>query len=225
MHLLEQVYGINTVMLCTTGAAADVDPTLEMPVWGPRNERNVVRIARLFAAQALEQLERTLVVDRHEIRTVMRETYHNVRSDWMELFGAGSQKMRSEYAEGFSTSAWIAEILRSGGFTTEVQAVRLNDLTLLAFPGEIFTDTCFRLKEQAALAVLETTNDYIGYIPPKETFAEGGYECAQHFASRVYPASEEILRKSAEAAIESLHANYFNGESSNLAHGNLAVVS
>lgn len=212
MHLLEQVYGAGAVVLCTTGAAADVDPTLEMPVWGPRSECNVARIARLFAAQALEQMERTPVVDHHEIQTITRESYHSVRPDWSDLFGAGAQKMQSEYADGFATSAWISEILRSGGFTTEVQAVRLNDLTLLAFPGEVFTSTCLDLKARAALAVLETTNDYIGYIPPEHVFAEGGYECAQHFASRVYPLSEEILRKSAESVVDALQARYFSGE-------------
>jgi aminoglycoside N3'-acetyltransferase len=204
MRLLEQVYGDSCIVFCTTGAAGDVDPTLEMPVWGPRTDPNVVRLGRLFAAQALEQLERTPVTDHHEIQTAQRELTLDVRPDWVELFAEGSSKLRSEYAEGFKVSNYVADILVQGSFTTEVQAIRLNDLILMGMPGEVFVNTGLELKKRGTLAIVETTNDYIGYIPPVQAFAEGGYECSQQFSSRVLPSAEETLRKSAESAIEAL---------------------
>ncbi len=64
MAALESVLGESSVVLCTNGAAADVDPTFEMPYWGPRNDANAVRLGRIYAAQVLEALERAVVQDR-----------------------------------------------------------------------------------------------------------------------------------------------------------------
>jgi aminoglycoside N3'-acetyltransferase len=58
MALLETVLGKDSVFLCTNGAAADVDPTLEVPYWGPRSDESARHIGTIFAAQALEALER-----------------------------------------------------------------------------------------------------------------------------------------------------------------------
>lgn len=208
MHILEQVYGPGTLALCTTGAAADVDPTAEMPVWGPRNEQNAVRIARLFAAQVLDALERTKVQEMHEIRVTSREMLHGLRTEWINLVTRDVERMQSEYAEGRHSTPYIGQMVAAGACSLEVQAVRLNDLVLLAFPGEVFTTTSLWLKEHSAapLAVLETTNDYAGYLYPRQEFQEGGYECSLHFATRLHPTSEEVLRESAMDALRELNA-------------------
>jgi hypothetical protein len=205
MRLLENIYGPDALALCTTGAAGDVDPTLEMPVWGPRDEQNALRIARMFAAQAVEALEHTPIHDQHEIRVASRETWHPVRGDWIRLVADDAEGMQTEFADGRNCPPYLREILSRGGCSLEVQAVRLNGLTMLAFPGEIFSGTSLLLKEKAGfpVVVIETANDYAGYIYPEAVFQEGGYECGLHFAARLTPGAEAILRASAlEAARE-----------------------
>ena len=213
MHILELAYGPDAVVLCTTGAAGDVDPTSEMPIWGPRNEQNTVRIGRLFAAQVLEALEHTPVSDYHNLQTCTLPVQLKVREDWRQLFTRDQAKLQAEFSQGWELTGWIRGIVERGSFTTEVQAARLNDLTLLAMPGEIFARTSLCLKKMIGqpVMVLETTNDYIGYIPPAEAFEEGGYECGQHFASRLYPDAEEDLRIAAFDALSSFSNAQFTG--------------
>ena len=61
---------------------------------------------------------------------------------------------------------------------TLVQAMRIGDLKLLAYPGEAITELSIRLREtlDAPVAVLGYSNDHLGYITTQKIFEEGGYE-------------------------------------------------
>ena len=207
MHILENALGGDAIAFCTTGAAADVDPTKEMPYWGPRNEQNVLHIGRLLAAQILEALERTPVQDRHGIECLSLSERISLRQDWLQLMRVEQDKMKSEFPEAGETSRWIARAVENGFCEIEIQAVRLGDLIWVAFPGEVFVRTALQIKQAShvPLMVLETTNDYVGYIPPQQEFDEGGYECSQHFSSRLYPQAEEAVRRMALEAISGLN--------------------
>ena len=140
MHVLEQILGEGSLALCTNGAAADVDPTLEMPYWGPRNDQMASHLGRLFAAQMLEALERTEVQDVGELAIAREEIELAVREDWFRLMESEQARMRQEFASGWKFSSVVEEILDRGAIFTEVQALRLNRfIILVGFPGEIFS--------------------------------------------------------------------------------------
>jgi len=63
MAVLENVLE-PAVVLCTNGAAGDVDPTLEMPFWGPRSDAMARHLGPIFAAQVLDCFERIEVGDK-----------------------------------------------------------------------------------------------------------------------------------------------------------------
>jgi neutral ceramidase len=199
MHILENALGPDVVVLCTTGAAGDVDPTLEMPYWGPRNEQSAIHVGRIFAAQVMEALERTQVSDFYELQVVSTQTCLPVRADWLALFGDEIDIIRAEFSRDGIVSDWLRQILETGECRSEIQSIRINGLTLLSFPGEVFASTGLALKKASPdpLMILETTNDYLGYISPQQAFEEGGYESGQHFASRLYPEAESVLRNAA----------------------------
>ena len=88
MHALEGALGGQAVALCTNGSAADVDPTLEMPFWGPRNDANALRLGRIFAAQVLELLERVPVGDEARIGAALGRVELPVRDDWKRMVQA-----------------------------------------------------------------------------------------------------------------------------------------
>lgn len=204
MAVLESVLGKSAVALCTNGAAGDVDPTLEMPYWGPRNDANARHVGRIFAAQVLECLERVEVQDMAHIGSTQELVDLEVRPDWIRLLEAEQERMSQEFSKGWSLSSVTARTLHERVIHTEVQALRLNGLILVGFPGEVFAEVSLGLKSEVknrAVAVVELANDNIGYVAPPEAFAEGGYEVGQHLWGRATPEAMEVLMNAARRAI------------------------
>ncbi len=204
MAVLESVLGKSAVALCTNGAAGDVDPTLEMPYWGPRNDANARHVGRIFAAQVLECLERVEVQDMAHIGSTQELVDLEVRPDWIRLLEAEQERMSQEFSKGWSLSSVTAQTLHERVIHTEVQALRLNGLILVGFPGEVFAEVSLGLKSEVknrAVAVVELANDNIGYVAPPEAFAEGGYEVGQHLWGRATPEAMEVLMNAARRAI------------------------
>jgi hypothetical protein len=207
MALLENVLGDGSVALCTNGAAADVDPTLEMPYWGPRNDCMARRLGRIFAAQVLECLERVEVEDIATLGAAQEIVDLPIRPDWIRLLETEQERMQQEFLAGWTLNTVAAQVVQKQVIHAEVQALRLNGLILVGFPGEVFAEMSLGLKSQArdcAVAVVELANDNIGYIATPEAFAEGGYEVAQHLWSRVTPEAMDELMAAARRAIDKL---------------------
>jgi neutral ceramidase len=59
-----------------------------------------------------------------------------------------------------------------------LQALRVQDATFAAVPGEVFAEIGLRVKRSAAHPVFVTSlaNGYIGYLPSRRAYAAGGYE-------------------------------------------------
>lgn len=200
MVVLESVFGGSSVALCTNGAAADVDPTLEMPYWGPRRDEMARHLGRILAAQVLEALERTEVRDIATVGSVSEQIDLEARTEWMQLLESQKGRVLQEFMEGWSLESTTRETLEDGLVQTEIQALRLDDLILLGLPGEVFAEFSLGLKSEVdspALAVVELANDDIGYIAPPEKFEEGGYEVEQHLWSRITPAGTMAVREAA----------------------------
>lgn len=204
MAVLERALGGSAVALCTNGAAADVDPTLEMPYWGPRNDAMARHLGRIFAAQVLECLERVEVQDVAVVGAAQELVDLAVRPDWIRLLEAEQERMQQEFSTDWSLSTVTTRALQERVIHTEVQALRINGLILIGFPGEVFAEVSLKLKSEApdrAFAVLELANDNVGYIVTPEAMAEGGYEVGQHLWGRVTPESMEVLMAAARRAI------------------------
>jgi Neutral/alkaline non-lysosomal ceramidase, N-terminal len=62
---------------------------------------------------------------------------------------------------------------------TEVQALRIGPMGLVALPGEIFVAIGHAIKRQSPFPLtmpISQANDSVGYIPTPEAYAQGGYE-------------------------------------------------
>jgi len=58
-----------------------------------------------------------------------------------------------------------------------VQALRIGQLMFVGLPGEVFAETSLELRKTLSTAnVVSCANDYVGYLPPREEYARGGYE-------------------------------------------------
>jgi hypothetical protein len=93
---------------------------------------------------------------------------------------------------------------------TLIQAIRLGSALILTFPGEVFLehaqDALRGLPVESAM-VFGLANDYVGYIPTREAFSEGGYEVKTSFvSSRFDPSAGERLVSASRALAAELLA-------------------
>jgi hypothetical protein len=87
------------------------------------------------------------------------------------------------------------------GTHTLVQAVAINDLLILAVPGEMAAEIGLRLKRRgvremgfAHVAIVGLANDHVGYILTPEQMGRGGYEAAISFyGPQLGPLMEEAV--------------------------------
>jgi len=69
--------------------------------------------------------------------------------------------------------------LQATTLSAEVQALRIGEVGIVAFPGELFVELGLLAKARSPFAttlVVELANDSIGYIPTRRAYSEGGYE-------------------------------------------------
>jgi neutral/alkaline ceramidase-like enzyme len=91
---------------------------------------------------------------------------------------------------------------------TEVQAVAVGDLALIALPGEFFAESGQRLRERSPFpitVVIGYANGCLGYLPPASAFEEGGYETQLSPWSRVGPGAEAVILNAAGETLAELH--------------------
>ena len=80
--------------------------------------------------------------------------------------------------------------------TTVAQAIVLGDMRIATFPGEVFFEYALQVLDgylDRGL-IIGLANDFIGYIPTRAAFGEGGYEIkTSRGSSRFAPEAGEIL--------------------------------
>src|SRR3546814_10869413 len=83
-------------------------------------------------------------------------------------------------------SDWSSDVCSSdlGGLYVESQVLRLGNMPFVAMGGECLFDTA-RIIESAVgdCLVVSYANDYVGYLPTREHYGEGGYEPAASMLS------------------------------------------
>jgi len=96
--------------------------------------------------------------------------------------------------------------VHKGRTSTCVQAMRLGDTLLVAYPGEPIAEVGIDIREKLAprtVVVLGYTNDHLGYLTTNEVYNQGGYEAGMGL---VYPEATykfiEATRKLALGLVE-----------------------
>jgi hypothetical protein len=93
----------------------------------------------------------------------------------------------------------------SGNRLTEIQGIRVGDAVFVSLPGEAFVDIGLAIKAKSPFPytfAVGYANDYIGYVPTKEAFLEGGYEVS---SSKFPPEIGEELVEAAVSCVKKLY--------------------
>ncbi len=99
----------------------------------------------------------------------------------------------------------LAKKLAEGPLRAEVQAMRLGPVSWVSLPGEPFVEIGFALKEAGATFVVGYANGWLGYLPIRRAYDEGGYETLAGPWSRVAPGSAERLETAGVACLSAVN--------------------
>lgn len=219
---VERLLGCSTLFLA--GACGDVNPLTPGTSLERVYDRSVGTFADVeemgtaVACEAVKALLGSRREDEVELSTFRREVKLSVQQ--VPEVGLGEvaaleEELRRALARGNETSAsqlrfklgvarWALEVARrlrerapGGELTTEVQALRLGSVAIVALPGEPFVEVGLAIKSRSPARltmVAGYSNDAIGYVPTDTAFDEGGYETA-------FPACV-VGRGSAERLVE-----------------------
>jgi hypothetical protein len=92
---------------------------------------------------------------------------------------------------------------------TEIASLRLGSLLLIFIPGELFVEIGLAIRKASPFAttwIVGYAEDYVGYIPTRAAYDEGGYELGPGAWARVGRGAEAILLREARALLRSLKA-------------------
>jgi hypothetical protein len=182
------------VCLFTQGAAGNIN-TIRVTT----SHRDAQAIGQTLGRAALDQVERL------KRRPSIRETAVRVASERVQLSprtprpDAGGKARGPQPAE-----ARLARKLAEGPIRAEVQAMGVGPVKWVSLPGEPFVETGLALKRAGAAFVVGYANGYVGYLPIRRAYAEGGYEVMLGAWSRVAPGSAEQLEANGAKLLQQL---------------------
>ncbi|MDR1619328.1 MAG: hypothetical protein LBS18_01495 [Clostridiales bacterium] len=219
---IQKRYGPDTVVLYANGAQGNLvaaDPYKPFVT----GFEEAARVGKLLAEGAIKMIDRMALYDTGykkdwaiqaavapvwlPIRQMKREDMQRAKK---LLAGGGEGVM----LHGLDPRAEGESILEFAQYAKKeersvIQAIRLDDVIIATFPGELFFEYARTAMSGVATGfVIGLANDYVGYIPTKEAFLQGGYEVKTSYASsRFAPEAGDILVKETKALIKNLQEN------------------
>lgn len=118
-------------------------------------------------------------------------------------------KTQRLYASITNFYAREAQGLPDGHLPIELQGFRLGNAAFVAIPGEVFVEIGLTLKRQSPYMtfVFGIANGYVGYVPTRQAYADGGYEVV---SSKCQPEAADILIEKVAKLTEQLFSDGAN---------------
>jgi hypothetical protein len=89
-------------------------------------------------------------------------------------------------------------------YRAELAAARIGDLGIAMVPGEVFSSLGKAIRDSSPFKytmVVSYMNGYVGYIPDREAYREGGYEA---LSSHLSPEASDVVVSTAAKLLNSL---------------------
>jgi len=219
---VRKLLGADCVAMTVNGACGNIHHTNHLD---PRYKRDVNR----HVACLTETVQRILP-DLHPIRALPLQWARRVLPLQMRNLPtedvAAARNLLDEHPEPMWNEAkdnihwdWVYALAtldlaerqqRQTTYDYEIQAFRLGDLALVAWPGEPFVEAQLELKKNSPAAhtfVAHMSSDCAGYLPTREAFAHGGYETRTANWSKLAPEALETVTKESVTLLRSLFAS------------------
>ncbi len=207
------------IALFLQGAAGDINPvrgnsfdwrdveTYGLMLGGATLEAvGLARLAEPCAEPALAARSERVLVEAREAPTV-EEAAEALRSAEEAVAAVGRDHPHHARLHGAARMARETHRLAQFGrepITAEVQCLRIGEVALAGFPGELFSALGQQVKQQSAAPatmVVECANGCLGYLAPRDEWERGGYEVGLGPWCRVAPGGPERM---VEAAVRQM---------------------
>ncbi len=222
--LVEQVLGSDSLCLFVQGAAGDINPVNDasgefddvasfgaMVGGGILQGVGQARLATGAEEVVLDAARRVVPIAARQAPDV--DTARAAREEAVAALARVSRGA-PEFPRLYGVARAADETYRLAQFgsdplAAEVQALRLGDVGIATFPGELFCGLGLRVKERspAPLTVIAAcANGCLGYLHPEEAWEHGGYEVGMGAWCRVAAGGSEKLAAAAEDLMRVLFA-------------------
>ena len=91
---------------------------------------------------------------------------------------------------------------------TRLQIIRLGDIALVGFPGEMFGRLGLELRRRSPFrntCIIGLANEQIGYIPDRKAYVDGGYQTWVGWHSKLEVGTGEAMIDEAVAMLDELY--------------------
>lgn len=190
------------VCLFTNGAAGNVNS-----ISVSTNFEDVNRVGKKLGHAAIAK------IGRMKLETPIADAVIRVISDSIELgprecpaLSDAEQIAKTDPSPLNQRILRLARKLSEGPIRAEIQAMKLGPLKWVSIPGEAFVETGLALKKSGASFVVGYANGWVGYLPIRRAYDEGGYEVDLGAWSRVAPGSAERLEALAQKLLNKINA-------------------
>ena len=226
--VLERVKGLSFTSMFTNGAAGNINPLSSVGYTCPGTFRDAERLGSIIAGEALKTLEQTETSGEAKIQTSSVTHYLSMEEPPIaeaERYVRDAQQKVAELKEKGAEPNKIApyeavleyyernlrllkeEQAKEMRLPLEVQVFRMNDIALVAVPGEMFVEIGREIKAQSGVKntfIIGYANGYIGYIPTLKAFEEGGYEPTRTWWNRATPEAGKIIKEGSLKQLEAM---------------------
>lgn len=160
--------------------------------------------AAVAAASQIVELPRKQLPGREEADRRVAE-YQKIHDEAVKA-GATPAEVRvvKTRLEGALRERGMSGYFDSLEFRAEIAAARVGDLGIAMVPGELFSSLGKAIRDSSPFKytmIASYMNGYVGYIPDREAYAEGGYEA---LSSHLSPEAADVVVSTAAKLLNSL---------------------
>jgi neutral ceramidase len=184
----------------------------------PYKRDNAIRIGENLAQESSRAIENLRWVEPKTLRSGRKSVSLAIRVPSTEQIENARHIVNSHVGtptRPFARAQALLDTAAQAGetFAAEVSAITLGEIALIGLPGEMFTAWGISIRSSSPFRfnlISGVTNDYIGYIPTREAFPQGGYETEFGRASFAEESAGEKLIDAAQRLLRSLERGKAN---------------
>ena len=208
---IQRMHGERFVAMLSNGCCGDVN---NIDVHNPPERKgyaHVEHVASILAADVYSLTEHIKPTSEVQLRAASRNVTIPIRPVTEKMAEAARETLRDapeDINRYTKEQIYAREVLllreMPREVETEVQAFalrsELGDMAILGLPGEMFVEIGLRIKEGSPFRptmIVELANDWVGYVPTKKAFGEGGYETELARSSKLVPEAEDVFVETA----------------------------
>jgi hypothetical protein len=209
-EVLKTVYGPQTEVLFGLGTCGNLNHINVSKEEKEQGFETAERIGYALASSVIKEdpaLElassETLKVGHKKVALAIPE-YTKKEFDQAEINARKTSDLHASTPE-IREAMKILRVQRKQGqpFQVEVQTVGLDDLGIVALPGEVFVELGLDIKKQSPYKhtmILTLTNNELGYVPNADAFQYGAYEVevsniAEGEGEKLVEAAVDLMQK------------------------------